>query len=288
MPADAAREQADLARLAPQIEHAFGLSTEGAELRGGQFHDVVLLPGCAAIRVAREGDAAEVARHHELLRRLGALGLPFMVPEPLADIETVDDRPALATAWIPGQPSPRGEGEAAALRAVLDVLAGIDLDTVRDVLTIAHAYAGGEEWAEVMLEQAVPRLPARWRDEARSRIQAALDLEPVPELLVHGDLAGDNMRWSEDGRLVGILDWDLASPWDQAVDVACLAWHGWENVRKAVDEATYERARTWYRTFGIEQIASALVHGESEEAVEQHIGNCVQWLERTTETERGN
>lgn len=209
------------------------------------------------------------------------MGLPFATPEPLAEIATIDGRLALATSWVPGQPSPRGEGDPQVLRSVLGALAAVDLERVSDVLTEPHAYAGGSRWADVMLERAVPRLPSRWRSEARSRIQAVLDLEPVDPVLVHGDLAGDNVRWSTEGRLSGILDWDLASPWDQAVDVACLAWHGWPTVRSTVDATTYQRAPTWYRTFGIEQIASAIVHGEPEDAVEERSATCVRWLERT-------
>jgi aminoglycoside phosphotransferase (APT) family kinase protein len=75
--------------------------------------------------------------------------------------------------------------------------------------------------------------------------------------LVHGDLGGANMRWSSDGRLVGVIDWDWASAWDPAVDAACLAWHGWAAVEAAVDPPIYHRARIWERTFGIEQIVAS-------------------------------
>lgn len=90
------------------------------------------------------------------------------------------------------------------------------------------------------------------------------------------------MRWDKSGRLVGILDWDLASPWDPAVDAACLSWHGWDVVRAAVDEATLARARVWADTFGIEQIVAAMPDGQ--DAVAEAVDRAVAWLERTSRT----
>ncbi|MDX1659113.1 MAG: phosphotransferase [Nitriliruptorales bacterium] len=70
----------------------------------------------------------------------------------------------------------------------------------------------------------MPRLPADLQQEAHDRIEAVVDLDPPPPSLVHGDLAGDNVRWRGDA-VAGVRDWDLASAWDPAVDAACLAWH---------------------------------------------------------------
>jgi aminoglycoside 2''-phosphotransferase len=41
--------------------------------------------------------------------------------------------------------------------------------------------------------------------------------------LVHGDLGGVNTRFDEQGRLVGVLDWDGAGPGDVAADVTAIA-----------------------------------------------------------------
>ena len=41
--------------------------------------------------------------------------------------------------------------------------------------------------AELMITEAIPRLPGRLRDEARRRTDAAADLEPAVPCLVHGD-----------------------------------------------------------------------------------------------------
>ncbi|MDX1620635.1 MAG: phosphotransferase [Nitriliruptorales bacterium] len=272
------RWQNEVERLLPDTDLG------GARVVEGTFHEVVLVPGVAAIRVARDEQAdTETARQHDLLRRLGECSLPFAVPEPLDEVQELDGRPSLVCSWVPGNPAPKGHGDPEELRELLAALADVDLEGLRDVLAPPHAYAGGERWAEVMFGEAVPRLPGEWQQEARRRVEAALALEPVPARLVHGDLAGDNMRWDDRGRLVGVLDWDLASPWDQAVDAACLAWHGWETVRAAVDDGTYRRARIWYRTFGIEQIAAAIQRGEPDRVVEQTVVRCVRWLGSTAD-----
>lgn len=101
---------------------------------------------------------------------------------------------------------------------------------------------------------------------SRRHVEAALALEPVEARLVHGDLTGHNMRWSETGDRVGVTDWDLAQAFDPAVDVACLAvGHGWDAVRHAVDSTTYSRARTWAGTFAMEQLVRAVLDDSGAE-----------------------
>lgn len=257
-----------------------------ARVAGGEFHDVVLVPGTAAVRVTRRRGGVEgLRRSAELLTRLDQLGLPFAVPVPLGPVEQADGRAVLATSWVDGRPAPRGTGDPAALRGVLAALAAVEVDRLHDVLAEPHAYAGGADWYVLMTDEVVPRLPARWRAEARLRVDAAASLPPVTPGLVHGDLAGDNMRWDDRGRLVGILDWDLAAAWDPAVDAACLSWHGWDAVERAVDPTTYERARTWGATFGIEQVGAAIVRGDPPEAVQATVERAVAWLERTASTD---
>ncbi|MBN6761043.1 phosphotransferase, partial [Micrococcus luteus] len=93
---------------------------------------------------------------------------------------------------------------------------------------------------------------------------------PVPPSLVHGDLAGHNMRWravpeDEDPRaplrwaLAGVLDWDLACAWDPALNVAYLAlWHGEEKVPDlARDAAEARRARVWLGAMALETLDDA-------------------------------
>ncbi|MFF0245933.1 phosphotransferase [Streptosporangium sandarakinum] len=257
-----------------------GVSLDGARLARGQFHEVVLIPGIAAVRIARrETAAAELPRRTELLSRLAALDLPFRIPTPLGPVSTVNGRVAVAVSWLEGAAHPEGSGDLVRLRAVLDALASVDVTAIEDVLDEPHAYAGRGRWEELLVEEVIPRLPVRARREAERRVQAALELEEAPASLVHGDLAGENMCWGRGGELIGVLDWDLAQPFDPAVDAACLAWHGWDTVRSAVDSGTYRRARVWAATFGIEQVGSAIVNGEPPEIVDRYVERTARRLE---------
>jgi aminoglycoside phosphotransferase (APT) family kinase protein len=260
-----------------------GIAWERARLGQGGSHDVVLLPGVAAVRIANHASAAALLpRRCQLLSRLEKAGLPFAVPVPLTDVVDVDGRSAVALSWVPGSPTPRGEGEPAGLRELLAALASVHLADLDGLLGPVHAYAGGTRWPELMREVGA-LLPDEWRAEAAERVAAARDLPPVPVRLVHGDLAGENVHWDPAGRhCVGVLDWDFAQPFDPAVDAACLAWHGWPTLREAVDPQTYQRARTWYLTFGLDQVAVSLLRGDPARVLAEQVAQAVAWLERTT------
>jgi len=261
------------------VELLPGTDPARAVVRSGQFHDVALFPGQGAVRIARHADRQdELRRVAELCRRLDRCGLPFHVPVPLSPVIEHDSVAALAVSWVGGEPAPKGSHRPTQLAATLEALARVDLSALSDVLAPPHVYAGGTQWYALMVDEVVPRLPPRLRDEARRRIDAAAGLKTPPPGLVHGDFAGDNMRW-EGEVLVGVLDWDLASAWDPAVDAACLAWHGWDTVRAAVDAATYQRACTWWATFGIEQVAAAIVAGEPPDVVDRYVAGATRWLD---------
>jgi aminoglycoside phosphotransferase (APT) family kinase protein len=259
----------------------------GAEFARGGFHDVVLLPGVAVIRVARNAaTAAALPRRTELLRHLEGMALPFAVPVPLSDVVNVEGRTAVALSWIDGQPCPRGEGgEPKELTRLLHALQEVDCQGLQDLLGAPHEYAGGPRWAEILEHEVIPRLPREWQSEARRRVRTALDLPAVPPSLVHGDLAGFNLHWGTDGRLLGVLDWDLAQPFDPAVDAACLAWHGWDKVAAAVSRPMLHRAWTWYLTFGLEQVSSAILNGDPEDTLRQRCAETAAWLDRTAKLE---
>lgn len=245
--------------------------------RGGE-HTVVVAPGVGAVRIATgDQSAALMPRRTELLARLSALNLPFAVPAPLSEVVNIDGHTAVATSWVPGEPHPKGEGDPAALAQILAALRSVDVGALEGLLAAPHGYAGGGKWAELMTD-AVACLPADVRPDAQGRIKDALALPAVEPSLVHADLAGHNMRWSAEGRLVGIIDWDWSAAWDPAVDAACLAWHGWPTVKAAVDAQTYQRARVWQRTFGIEQIVASSLRPPGPPEVVRHTA---EWLRRT-------
>jgi aminoglycoside phosphotransferase (APT) family kinase protein len=259
-----------------------GADWERARLGQGGSHDVVLLPEVAAVRVTNHPvAAAALPGRVQLLHRLGKAGLPFAVPVPLTDVVTVDGRAAVALSWVPGAPTSRGTGNPYGIRELLEALSAVHLADLADLLGPAHAYAGGERWAELMGD-VIALLPAEWRPEALARLEAARSLPPVPPRLVHGDLAGENVHWDPAGRhCVGVLDWDFAQPFDPAVDAACLSWHGWPTLRAAVDADTYARARVWYLTFGLDQVAVALLRGEPGRVLAEQVAQAVAWLDRT-------
>lgn len=255
-------------------------TADGARIEGGgEDYEVVLLPGVAAVRIARRADRTrELERVARLTAALAACDLPFTVPTPLGPVIEHEGRAALATRWIAGSEAPRGSRRPTQVAALLDALASVDTAPLVDLLAPPHAYAGGADWYRLHVEEVLPRLAARHRQEALDRLDAAHALPPVTTGLVHGDLAGDNVRWV-DGEVVGVLDWDLASAWDPAVDAACCAWHGWDMVAEVTDEPTYERAVTWYRTFGLEQVGAALAAGASDEQVKEVVARATGWLD---------
>ncbi|MFD3450619.1 phosphotransferase family protein [Streptomyces sp. NPDC058691] len=249
----------------------------------GNIHHVVLLPGIAAVRISRRPSAAAaLPRRTELLRAIGAAGLPFAVPEPLTSVTAFDGRAAVAVSWIDGTGRPEGEGDPEQIGELLRALREVPLTAgLRRALAAAQEPAPVRGWAAVLAEDVIPRLPPRWRDEGRRRLDNAMALDPVPDALVHGDLAGSNVHWSPDGKLIGVLDWDLALPFDPAIDAACMAWHGWDTVRRAVDAETYRRAKVWDQTFGIGHLI-AVLPGKPLSNTDSYIDHIVPWLEHHT------
>ncbi|MEV4177544.1 aminoglycoside phosphotransferase family protein [Nonomuraea sp. NPDC049709] len=272
------RVPADLLEIADALLP--GAPLNQARLARGGVHDVVLLPGVAAVRVSRRPLGARVMpRNAEILRAIGAAGLPFAVPEPLTPVTGFGERAAMAVSWIDGTGLAEGEGDPGQIAEVLTALRELPVTPeLRGLLPAPRAYDG--HWARVLAEDVLPRLPDRWRPEAERRLAAATALEAVPDVLVHGDLAGDNVHWGEDGKLVGVLDWDRAHLFDPAVDAAFMGWHGWDNVRRAVDGATCRRARVWDRLFGVNILCAVFVlDGGPIPLVDSYVKHIVAWLE---------
>lgn len=254
----------------------------------GTFHDVVLVPGHAVIRIVRRTeDAAALPRRVELLNRLSRAGLPFAVPRPLSPVVPYRqtgpfaDLAAVALSWVPGAPSRPQDGGPRLVADLLAAVGGVDVARVADVLDVPHAFLGRERWADVLMNEVVPLLDPPWRAEASRRVESALVLPAVPPRLVHGDLAGSNIHVAG-GRVVGVIDWDLAQAFDPAVDAACLGWFGWDALAAAVDPETLRRARVWYGTFGLEQVGVALQRRVGDAELASQLSRAQDWLARTT------
>jgi aminoglycoside phosphotransferase (APT) family kinase protein len=251
----------------------------------GNIHDVLLIPGAAAVRVSKRPLAAtSMPRRIEVLRHLASADLPFQVPTPLTPVTMFDDRAAVAVSWIDGIPLPKGEGDPQQIAEVLTAVSSVPLDPA--LLAAVDDRAQGPSWSTIIAEEILPRLPARWQPEGQRRLDAALALDPVPDTLVHGDLSGSNVHWSTDGKLLGILDWDLAMPADPAIDAAQMSWHGWHNVRRAVPASTYQRARTWDALFGIGHLV-ATMNGRPMTNPDGFVAAIVPWLEEAADEAGG-
>ncbi|MDI5969178.1 hypothetical protein POF50_007440 [Streptomyces sp. SL13] len=74
-----------------------GQDLTGTLVTAGQSHTVVLLPGAAAVRIARTpAAAAELPRRTALLGRLARAGPPFDVPVPQGGVTAFAGRTAVA------------------------------------------------------------------------------------------------------------------------------------------------------------------------------------------------
>jgi Ser/Thr protein kinase RdoA (MazF antagonist) len=81
---------------------------------------------------------------------------------------------------------------------------------------------------------------ASFRDEALDLASTVTgDVRPA---LCHRDLHLDNLRASDDGRLVAVLDFDVAEAWDPAVDMVKPRWQAFpdfDGAREAFDNAYF-------------------------------------------------
>ncbi|MBB1154191.1 phosphotransferase family protein [Amycolatopsis dendrobii] len=242
----------------------------------GNMHHVVLLPGVAAVRISKRPDsAAELPRRAEILRAVAAAGLPFAVPEPLTPVTAFGDRAAVAVSWIDGEGLPEGVGDPAAFGPLLAALHEVEISP--ELEAVLHR-PRRLDWAAI-LHDVIPRLPARRQDDVRQRLDTLLALEDVPARLVHGDLGGSNVHFAADGKLTGVLDWDLATLADPAIDAALVAtWHGWDVLRAATDEETYRRAQAWNDPIGVEHL-HAVFTGKPLTSVDGFVRSVAAWLE---------
>lgn len=247
----------------------------------GNLHHVVLFPGVAAVRISKRPDsAAALPRRVEILRAVAAAGLPFTVPEPLTAVAVFGERVAVATSWIDGESLPEGVGDPAAFGALLEALREVAISPqLKAVLHTPRRYANGLGWVDILNDEVVPRLPAKWRDTVRRRLDTLLALDEVPARLVHGDLGGSNVHFDKNGRLTGVLDWDMAILSDPAIDAALVAtWHGWGVLRAATDEETYRRAWAWNDAVEVGHL-HAVFSNKPLSHVDGFLSSLVAWLE---------
>ena len=245
---------------------------------GGSAHIVVNAGHVMSVRIAKNPTSGENVR-----RRVRALArLPdfdFRVPRPLTPVMTVNRYTAVGMTWLPGTTCEPGPADPRTLGRVLEQLRCADASAAAPWLDRPGQHWGGHRRRRVLIDQVIPRLLPRNRERALRAIRDLVALEPVVPALVHGDLMGHNMLW-EDGRLVGVIDWDHACMADPAYDTASLGlWFGWECVRQATDAEDYERARLHARIFPLQAVAYALHHQLDAAQIRQAIEKADCWYE---------
>lgn len=258
----------DRARTRDLVAEALRAAGVRAEPATWQWVDhgsanLVVLAGPVAVRIGRTpAAAAEASRAQALIEALPAL--PFAVPRAIAEPVYDGDLVAIAQRRLGGIPHPSGDGDPRALEALLDALAGVPIAGREPHLATPHAFMGGARWHPVMVDEAIPLLAPAARESARRAADALAELEPVPPTLVHGDLAGSNVLWA-DGAVSGVIDWDLASAADPAVDVAALAaWHGWDVIARVRPREVVQRARVVAGTHPLQVLCFSIINERPE------------------------
>ncbi len=239
---------------------------------GGQFHLVLVAPGEAVMRMSRTpGAAREMQRCVDLIEALSGR-FSFLLPTALSEVWDGAGFSAVVQRYVPGAAHPPHTGDPAALRAVLEELAVVDLGPIAHLLAPPFSFRG--PWTGQKADAALAALPADLAGAARRVLDTIGDFASVPASLVHGDLAGHNMRWSE-GTLRGIIDWDLASAWDPALNTAYLSmWHGADAIDAIAPgpDAAW-RARVWLGAMALESVYDAsLDPGRDLAALVEKIG----------------
>lgn len=230
---------------------------------------VVALTEDLAIRIARNAEAAtSILRTQKLVDALPeySFSLPRSAGEPLQE----DKVTAVPTVRLWGEPHAAGTGNTAVLYGILQEMRATPTSHLSPYLAEPRAFCGGTQWHNVMLEHVVPLLSYAAQERALAIINdlSALEstLDPAQLVFSHVDLAGTNMLF-EGGKVTGILDWDLATMDDPAVDIACLAaWHGDQFIQalaRTREEA--EHAKLFRLSHPLQVLAFSIRHKHPKE-----------------------
>ncbi|MCQ1987091.1 phosphotransferase family protein [Arthrobacter sp. zg-Y844] len=244
----------------------------------GSAHTVVLLDGTAAVRIARDPDTAAAMRKRQQLVDSIPDSIGFLLPWSLGPVVELEGFSAVATRLIPGGPCPAGEGDPGQLQDLLNSVSSIAAEPLEGLLAEPLAFCGGSDWYRIQCEEVLPRLDQDVQGRAADAVAALANLEPVRDVFAHGDLGGHNVFW-EGNRIVGVLDWDLASRSDRSTDLACIGvWNGWDKLPLIAGAAEVRRAAIRRNTFRLQQVAFALLNGRPTDEIGQAVARANAWL----------
>jgi len=175
---------------------------------------------------ARIAGPADIPRQGRLMRALSQAGLPAPPILAMSEEPVVDGRPFLLMAKVDGERIEQVVGtvpDRQLAASAVEVLKRLH------ALPPAQTGLGGEEpqpleaemvrWAWLM-----ERAPEELTGHARRLGGRLAETRPAPQAptLVHGDYHYGNMLF-KDGRVVGVLDWEIAEIGQPLLDLACLS-----------------------------------------------------------------
>lgn len=244
----------------------------------GSAHVVVLLEGQAAVRIARDKFTGDRMRRRQELVDMIPRDIGLSLPWSLGPVVEIDGVSAVATEFIAGSPSPVGEGSPGELKRLLDLVTSVDAVPLRGLLADPLSFCGGANWYRIQIDEVLPRLDPQMRALAREAVESLACLSAENRVFSHGDLGGHNVFWDQ-GRVSGILDWDLSSESDRSTDLASLGvWHGWEKLAKVASADQVQRALIRRNTFRLQQVGFLTVSQRPESEIAAAADKASKWL----------
>lgn len=236
-----------------------GVDPERCRIERGQFNAVVIVGTEKVLRFPRT--PAALAELPRIVRLLEHLDVGVTVPRSLPGSRL--DLP-LGQAFAVQSYLPGGRWRPEWTVPIDDFTALLKrMSTVDSLADLAPA----PDWpafAAGVRNELFPLMSARGRDRASGELDQLLGLPAARATLVHGDLGGTNLRFTE-GRLVGVLDWDGAHLGDPAADLASIAVTvGWP-AASAIAPDLVARARVYAATFALQQALPALRNGDADD-----------------------
>jgi aminoglycoside phosphotransferase (APT) family kinase protein len=268
------------------------VAADTAELRTGQFHDVVLA-GDVAYRFPRDSQSRRaLPRRVALLTALADARLPVAIPAPVCALDELTGEPMrrpvgscyVALTRVPGSPAdaamvdaPRSSAALAGqLADLLDELARLGTEpAIRRAVPAAGA-SEWRDWAGQVRDVLFPLMSLAGRRRAEAELAAVQMVAATGHALVHTDLGGANLLLTVRGEsapgeptVTGILDWDGACIGNQANDLASLAvTFGWpvaaqiDRLRQSANGPLISSARAIAATFALQQALPAALTGD--------------------------